>query len=151
MADGSILPRESGISSRPMKGSVPFQSPDSLRMELNLPMAAELPAWVFAEALTLIVGGGYHGKSTLIKALESGVYNHVAGDGREYVITDSTAKEAAGRGRLKRPECGHLPVYQRSAQQKKDTHCFSTEDASGSTSQAAAVSSKGLRPEAVSF
>lgn len=138
VADGSILPRESGISSRPMKGSVPFQSPDSLRMELNLPHGGRITGMGLCRGITLIVGGGYHGKSTLLKALESGVYNHVAGDGREYVITDSTAmKLRAEDGRS--VQNVDISLFINDLPNKKDTHCFSTEDASGSTSQAAAV------------
>lgn len=138
VADGAILPRESGISSRPMKGSVPFQSPDSLRMELNLPHHGRITGMGLHRGITLIVGGGYHGKSTLLKALESGVYNHVAGDGREYVITDSTAmKLRAEDGRS--VQNVDISLFINDLPNKKDTRCFSTEDASGSTSQAAAV------------
>lgn len=138
VADGAILPRESGISSRPMKGSVPFQSPDSLRMELNLPHHGRITGMGLYRGITLIVGGGYHGKSTLLKALESGVYNHVAGDGREYVITDSTAmKLRAEDGRS--VQNVDISLFINDLPNKKDTRCFSTEDASGSTSQAAAV------------
>ena len=138
VADGAILPRESGISSPPMKGSVPFQSPDSLRMELNLPHHGRITGMGLHRGITLIVGGGYHGKSTLLKALESGVYNHVAGDGREFVITDSTAmKLRAEDGRS--VQNVDISLFINDLPNKKDTHCFSTEDASGSTSQAAAV------------
>ena len=91
VADGSILPRETGVSDRPMKGSVAFHSPDSLRITLNLPGHGPISGMAIHRGITLIVGGGYHGKSTLLKALESGVYNHIPGDGREYVITDETA------------------------------------------------------------
>ena len=91
VADGAILPRESGIFSRPMKHSVPFISPESLRITMNLPHKGKIIGMGIPQGITLIVGGGYHGKSTLLNALELGVYNHIAGDGREYVITDDTA------------------------------------------------------------
>lgn len=138
VADQAILPRESGISSRPMKGSVPFESPQSLRVELNLPHHGPITGMGIPRGITLIVGGGYHGKSTLLKALESGVYNHIAGDGREYVITDSTAmKLRAEDGRSVRNT--DISLFINDLPNKKDTTCFTTEDASGSTSQAAAV------------
>lgn len=138
VADEAILPRESGISSRPMKGSVPFVSPQSMRVELNLPHHGAITGMGLKRGITLIVGGGYHGKSTLLKALESGVYNHIAGDGREYVITDSTAmKLRAEDGRSIRNT--DISLFINDLPNKKDTRCFSTEDASGSTSQAAAV------------
>jgi predicted ABC-class ATPase len=137
-ADGSILPRETGISDRPMKNSVPFSSPASLRITLNLPHRGPLTGMAIRRGITLIVGGGYHGKSTLLKALEAGVYNHIAGDGREFVITDNTAvKLRAEDGRSINQV--DISLFIRDLPNKKDTTCFSTADASGSTSQAAAV------------
>lgn len=138
VADKSILPRESGISSKPMKGSVPFMSPESLRVGLNLPHHGPITGMGVRRGITLIVGGGYHGKSTLLKALESGVYNHVEGDGREYVVTDSSAmKLRAEDGRS--IQNTDISLFINDLPNRKDTKCFSTEDASGSTSQAAAV------------
>ena len=138
IANGSILPRENGVSDKPMKGAVPFRSPRSMEVALTLPHKGNLTGMGSPRGITLIVGGGYHGKSTLLKALERGVYNHIRGDGREYVITDSTAmKIRAEDGRAVShvnisPFINHLP-------NGKDTVDFSTEDASGSTSQAANV------------
>ena len=138
VADEAILPRESGISSKPMKDSVPFASPGSLRVELTLPHHGRITGMGLHRGITLIVGGGYHGKSTLLKALEAGVYNHIAGDGREYVITDATAmKLRAEDGRS--VQNVDISLFINDLPNKKDTRCFSTEDASGSTSQAAAV------------
>ncbi len=136
LADGSVLPRESGISDRPMKGAVPFQSPAVCKVTVTLPYHGPVTGMGIKKGITLFVGGGYHGKSTLLQALEMGVYNHIAGDGREYVITDPSAwKLRAEDGRSIShtdisPFINHLP-------NKKDTVHFSTEDASGSTSQAA--------------
>ena len=90
------------------------------------------------KGITLIVGGGYHGKSTLLEALELGVYNHIAGDGREYVITDDSAmKLRAEDGRS--IQGTDISMFIRNLPNGRDTSCFSTEDASGSTSQAAAT------------
>lgn len=136
VADGSILPRESGVSEKPMKGAVPFKSPDSLKVTLDLPNQGKVTGMGIRKGITLFVGGGYHGKSTILQALQNGVYNHVKGDGRELVITDDTAvKLRAEDGRSIAnvdisPFIGNLP-------NKRDTAHFSTEDASGSTSQAA--------------
>lgn len=136
VADGSILPRESGVSERPMKGAVPFKSPDSLKVTITLPNQGKVTGMGIPRGITLFVGGGYHGKSTILQALQNGVYNHVKGDGRELVITDDTAvKLRAEDGRSIAsvdisPFIGNLP-------NKRDTAHFSTEDASGSTSQAA--------------
>lgn len=138
VADGSILPRESGISSRPMKGSVPFTSPDSLRITLDLPHKGTITGMGIKEGITLIVGGGYHGKSTLLTALELGVYNHIAGDGREYVITDESAlKLRSEDGRFIKDV--DISMFINDLPNGKDTQRFSTEDASGSTSQAAGI------------
>lgn len=138
VADGSILPRESGASQKPMKGAVRFQTPLSLQVSMELPFHGTLTGMGIPQGITLIVGGGYHGKSTLLKALEMGVYNHVAGDGREYVITDDTAvKIRAEDGRS--IKCTDVSMFINHLPNEKDTKQFSTEDASGSTSQAANV------------
>ena len=138
VADGSILPRESGVSSRPMKGAVPFRAPRELAVTLDLPNRGKITGMGIPRGITLIVGGGYHGKSTLLKALELGVYDHVAGDGREYVITDRTAvKIRAEDGRsIRRTD---ISMFINGLPNGKDTVSFETEDASGSTSQAANV------------
>ena len=138
VADGSILPRASGISPLPMRGAVPFHSPGELAVTLELPHRGTLTGMGIPKGVTLIVGGGYHGKSTLLKALERGVYNHIAGDGREYVITDSSAvKIRAEDGRsIRRTD---ISMFINDLPNGKDTVHFSTEDASGSTSQAANV------------
>lgn len=138
IADGSILPRESGISSRPMKASILFTSPDSLRISINLPHKGKITGMGIPKGITLIVGGGYHGKSTLLNALELGVYNHIPGDGREYVITDATAvKLRSEDGRFIKDV--DISMFINDLPNKKDTRCFSTLDASGSTSQAAGI------------
>ena len=138
VADGAILPRESGISSHPMKDSIPFQSPDTLRVTMTLPHKGKITGMGIPEGITLIVGGGYHGKSTLLNALELGVYNHVPGDGREYVVTNDTAlKLRSEDGRFIKDV--DISLFINDLPNKKDTSCFSTEDASGSTSQAAGI------------
>ena len=138
IADGSILPRESGISSRPMKASIPFTSPDSLRISINLPHKGKITGMGIPKGITLIVGGGYHGKSTLLNALELGVYNHIPGDGREYVITDATAvKLRSEDGRFIKDV--DISMFINDLPTKKAPRCFSTLDASGSTSQAAGI------------
>lgn len=138
IANGAILPRESGISQRPMKQAIPFKSPASMEITLNLPYAGAITGMGIPKGVTLIVGGGYHGKSTLLEALERGVYDHIAGDGREYVITDSSAmKIRAEDGRSVRQV--DISMFINDLPNKKDTKHFNTEDASGSTSQAANV------------
>ena len=138
VANGSVLPRKSGVSDLPLKDSIPFVSPASLERELALPHRGALRGMAIPRGITLIVGGGYHGKSTLLEALQTGVYNHIAGDGREYVITDDTAvKLRAEDGRSIRNV--NISLFINDLPNKKDTTCFSTPDASGSTSQAAGV------------
>ncbi len=138
VANGSVLPRESGISSRPMKGGIAFQSPKSMEVTMQLPHKGIISGMGIRRGITLIVGGGYHGKSTLLKALELGVYDHIEGDGREYVITDDTAlKIRAEDGRSIRKT--DISMFINDLPNGKDTRQFYTEDASGSTSQAANV------------
>ncbi|MBF0588356.1 MAG: ABC-ATPase domain-containing protein [Magnetococcales bacterium] len=139
VANGAILPRRSGVDDRPMEhGAHPFSAPKSLLRTPTLPHAGPTPGMAIPQGVTLIVGGGFHGKSTLLQALERGVYNHRPGDGRERVVTDPSAvKICAEDGRAVhgvelRPFINHLPGG-------KPTHHFTTENASGSTSQAANI------------
>ena len=136
--DGAILPRESGISSRPMKNCVAFSSPKSLQVTMKLPHKGMITGMGIPKGITLIVGGGYHGKSTLLNALELGVYNHIQGDGREYVITDAAAQKLRSEdGRFVKDV--DISLFINDLPNKKDTGCFTTQDASGSTSQAAGI------------
>jgi predicted ABC-class ATPase len=139
VADGAVLPRRTGVDDRPMtEGAVPFRSPDSLRVSFELPHAGSVSGLGVPCGVTLIVGGGYHGKSTLLRALERGVYDHIAGDGRELVVADVAAvKVRAEDGRSVAgvdisPFIDGLPGG-------ADTTAFCSADASGSTSQAAAI------------
>jgi predicted ABC-class ATPase len=143
VAEGSVLPRESGASDRPLgAGAQALCVPDALRVELALPprggAARSVAGLGIREGVTLIVGGGYHGKSTLLRALERGVYPHVPGDGRERVVTRSDAVKirAEDGRRVERVDVsgfiGRLPGA-------RSAESFSTEDASGSTSQAANI------------
>ena len=138
VGDGSVLPRQSGISSLPMKDAVPFKSPESLAVTLNLPHAGAMQGMGIRKGVTLIVGGGYHGKSTLLNALEKGVYDHIRGDGREYVITDRTAAKVRAEDGRSITDVD-ISLFIRDLPNGKDTVRFSTQDASGSTSQAANV------------
>ena len=138
VADGSVLPRVSGISPLPMKDAVPFVSPEAQAVSLTLPHAGMVRGMGIRKGVTLIVGGGYHGESTLLGALEKGVYDHIRGDGREYVITDNSAvKVRAEDGRSITDV--DISLFIRDLPNGKNTELFSTEDASGSTSQAANV------------
>lgn len=138
VADNSILPRESGVSDRPLKDSIPFYSPETMAVTFTLPHKGNMRGMGIKKGITLIVGGGYHGKSTLLKALERGVYNHIAGDGREYVITEESALKLRAEDGRKITNTdislfiNHLP-------NGKNTEKFCTLDASGSTSQAANI------------
>lgn len=136
VADGSILPRESGVSQRPMKKAVAFKSPDSLAVTMELPHRGAVRGMGIRCGITVIAGGGFHGKSTLLKALERGVYDHIAGDGREFVIT----QESAYKLRAEEGRCVHktdISMFISNLPTKADTTSFSTENASGSTSQSA--------------
>lgn len=138
VADGSILPRESGSSSRPMRGALPFEAPCEQEVVLNLPHHGPTRGMGIRRGVTLIVGGGYHGKSTLLQALQEGVYDHVAGDGREYVACDTTAVKLRAEDRRAVHEVD-ISLFIDNLPNGCDTTCFSTLDASGSTSQAASA------------
>ncbi len=140
IANNSTLPRASGTSDKPMsaKEAIPFRAPESLAMEINLPHAGPIKGMAIPKGVTLITGGGYHGKSTLLNTLEVGIYNHIPTDGREHCVSVAqSAKIRAYSGRYVAktdisPFIKNLPF-------QKDTTGFSTENASGSTSQAANI------------
>ena len=140
IAENAVLPRASGVDSRPLssEGVIPFQSCQSMKASITLPNRGEISGMGIRKGVTLIVGGGYHGKSTLLNALEYGIYNHIPDDGRELVVTNADAvKIRAEDGRSIQnlnidPFISNLPIDQ-------DTTEFSTANASGSTSQAANI------------
>ncbi|MBD2576276.1 ABC-ATPase domain-containing protein [Oscillatoria sp. FACHB-1406] len=139
VANGAILPRRSGVDERPLKeGALPFQSPPSLQVEFDCPNRGKIAGMGIPAGVTLIVGGGYHGKSTLLRAIALGVYNRIPGDGREFVVTHPAAmKIRAEDGRSIvgtdiSPFIDNLPGG-------SSTLNFSTTNASGSTSQAANI------------
>lgn len=151
IADGSLLPRESGASDRPAKGdAVRFETPPGLRVTLELahPIADpsggadrhDVSGMGIPEGVTVIVGGGYHGKSTLLRALERGVYAHIPGDGRERVATASGAVKIRAEDGRRVEACDISPFIRELPQglaPSRSTASFRSDDASGSTSQAA--------------
>ena len=139
VADGAVLPRESGASDRPLgDDAVSFESPEEYRVEVDLPNRGIVSGMGIPEGVTLVAGGGFHGKSTLLSALSWGVYDHVPGDGRELVVArDDAVKIRAEDGRSVSgvdisAMIGDLPGG-------RSTEDFSTPNASGSTSQAANI------------
>ena len=138
IGNGAILPRESGVSTKPLKDGKEFISPKELEVSINLPNKGLIKGMGIKKGITLIVGGGYHGKSTLLNALELGVYNYIEGDGREYVISDSSAMKVRaedGRAIIK----DDISLFINNLPNGKDTKKFTSENASGSTSQAANI------------
>jgi len=137
IANGSILPRKNGSDDKPMsdKMAITFKAPQSLTQEIQLPNAGLIKGLAITKGITLIAGGGYHGKSTLLSTLERAIYNHIPGDGREYCASNvKTVKVRAYSGRhVTKTDISmfinNLPLHQ-------DTSSFSTNNASGSTSQA---------------
>ncbi|WP_326687339.1 ABC-ATPase domain-containing protein [Streptomyces sp. NBC_01795] len=140
VAEGAVLPRRSGVDDRPASGEgvVPFVSPAELRVTVELPHAGAVSGMGVPEGVSLVVGGGFHGKSTLLRALETGIWDHVPGDGRELVVsrTETVKLRAEDGRRVERVDVhafvDHLP-------DGSDTSDFSTQNASGSTSQAASL------------
>jgi predicted ABC-class ATPase len=140
VADGAHLPRRTGIDDRPLPPdeTVPFCAPDSLRVEIDLPNSGSVTGMGLGPGVTLIVGGGFHGKSTLLRALEAGVYNHRPGDGRELVVTrEDAVKIRAEDGRS--VSGVDISGFIDGLPFGRDTKAFSSPNASGSTSQAASI------------
>ncbi|MFT4622335.1 MAG: putative ABC-class ATPase [Myxococcota bacterium] len=137
VADGSVLPRRSGIDQRPLPDAVPMHSPTTLRVQLD-GLDGPVHGLGIRRGITLIVGGGFHGKSTLLQALQRGHLDHVPGDGRERVVSDpDTVKVRAEDGR--RVTGVDISAFLSDLPGGRSTRPFSTDDASGSTSQAAAI------------
>lgn len=140
IADGSVLPRKSGSSDEPFVDSslVPFSSPEQYRVSLRTRNSGDIVGMGIPVGITLIVGGGFHGKSTLLEAIQTGIYNKIPGDGREYVVADPTGvKIRAEDGR--RVDSVDISQFVRELPGGKRTQCFSTDNASGSTSQASNI------------
>lgn len=139
IADGAVLPRRTGVDDRPLlHDRVAFQSPPSLQVEFNCPNRGRITGMGIPAGITLIVGGGFHGKSTLLRAIEVGIYNHIPGDGREWVVTNPAAvKIRAEEGRS--VSGVDISSFIDRLPQGRSTTQFSTENASGSTSQAANI------------
>jgi predicted ABC-class ATPase len=140
IADGAVLPRRSGVDDRPLPSdlAIPFAAPESLRYTLPTPNGGPVSGLGIARGITLIVGGGYHGKSTLLRAIARGVYDHVPDDGRERVVT------VAGAAKIRAEDGRHVAGTDISnfiarLPDGVDTRRFETTNASGSTSQAAAI------------
>ncbi len=139
VGNGSILPRESSISEKPMKGAVPFKSPEALEEAIELPSGKVVKGMALPEGLTVVTGGGYHGKTTLLEAVQEGIYDHVAGDGREFVVSRKyTVLVKAEDGRI----VSHVDIssFISRLPSGEDTADYVSLDASGSTSMAASIS-----------
>ena len=138
VGEGAMLPRRTGVDDRPLTDGVAFTTPPERRITLTVPNAGSITGMGIPQGISLIVGGGFHGKSTLLTALELGVYDHIPGDGRVRVVTDPTAVKI--RAEDGRPVAGaDLSPFINNLPYGKSTTAFSTELASGSTSQAAAL------------
>ena len=139
VGDGSILPRKCGGCDEPLPDAVPFESPSSLRVEVEVPWLKETVTGMgVRKGLTLIMGSAFHGKSTLLEAIAAGVWNHVPGDGRERVVTIREAMYVrAEDGRF--VTCVDVSPFIHDLPGARDTRCFSTSDASGATSTAASI------------
>ena len=138
IAEGSLLPRHSGIHDRPLADGIKFRSPPELKYEVTVPHRGNLSGMLIPKGITLIVGGGFHGKSTLLQALERGVYNHIPGDGRELVVTTTTAVKIRAEDHRSINQVDISPFIS-TLPGNRSTESFSTDNASGSTSQAANI------------
>ena len=137
IGNGSILPRRCGGCEEPLPGAVPFESPPSLRVEIET-RHGPVAGMGVPRGSMVVAGTAFHGKTTLLEAIQYGIYNHVPGDGRERVVSlRGTVKIRSEDGR--RVSCVDISTFVHSLPGGRDTRCFSTEDASGATSMAAAI------------
>ena len=135
IANNSILPRKTGNNDKPLKTAKPFKTPETLKQEYITNNNTKIIGMGIPEGITIIIGGGYHGKTTLLESIQNGVYNHIYQDGREYTITDKTAtKIKAENGR--NIEKVNINSFISNTPNNINTKQFTTNNASGSTSQA---------------
>ncbi len=142
LAEGSVLPRRSGRDTRPLAvpPALPLEVPESLGREIRLASGESVRGLAIPEGLTVVVGGGFHGKTTLLEAIMRGVHPHPPGDGREGVVTDPTVvliESEEGRS-VARMDLGAF-LDRAALPETVSADAFSTGNASGSTSEAAAV------------
>ncbi len=135
IAEGSILPRDD--KGGKAENALPFSCPVELKRKICFPDGCEIEGMLIAEGVTVITGGGYQGKSTILNALEMGIYNHLPGDGREFVITEESAVKVYAEDGRPITDLDISPFFNEI--QNKNVHRFSTEHASGSVSQAANI------------
>jgi predicted ABC-class ATPase len=139
--NGAILPRRSGVDDRPLaEGATPFESPSRWERSFELPRTQTIiTGMAIPQGVTLICGGGFHGKSTLLQALQWAIYPKLAGDGREFcVVRPQATTVRAEDGRA--VQAVNISDFLRDLPGgHKDTACFSTDNASGSTSQASSI------------
>lgn len=133
--DGAVLPRASGISEDPLEGAIPFEAPAEMAVTLNV-NGRDVRGMGIPKGVTVITGGAFHGKSTLLQALTRSVYPHVPGDGREGIVIDESAlRVGVEDGRSVRGT--DLSQFVRDLPGGVSTREFTTASASGSTSEAA--------------
>ena len=137
VGDGSVLPRRCGGCEEPLPGAVPFESPPGMRVVVET-SEGSVSGMGVARGATVVAGTAFHGKTTLLEAVQYGIYNHVPGDGRERVVSlRSAVKIRAEDGRS--VSCVDISTFVHDVPGGLDTSCFSTRDASGATSMAAAI------------
>ena len=140
--NGAILPRKSGIDERPLTDSdghvVPFRSPETLEVKIKTPHSGTVSGMGIPAGITIIAGGGFHGKSTLLNALVHGVYGHIPMDGRELLATVPDAVKIRAEDGRSITQVNIAPFIH-DLPYGKNTSSFTTENASGSTSQAANI------------
>jgi len=90
IADGSVLPRRDDDLA-PMIDAVPFSCSDDLKVTFDVPYGEPITGAGIPKGFTAVSGCSRSGKSTLIDAIYAGVYDHIPGDGREYVISSPDA------------------------------------------------------------
>jgi len=137
IGNGSILPRKAGFSQEPLGNAVPFKSPPELEGEICVEHGC-IRGMLVEDGVNIITGGAYHGKTTLLQGILEGVYNHVQGDGREQVVSrPDTFLVQADDGRI--ITCTDISLFFNTLPDGRDSVCFNTLDASGSTSMAASI------------
>ena len=87
VADHARLSRVGDSDQPDLERAIPLVVDEALARNVDVPHAGALRGFGVPAGLTLILGDAYSGRAELMHAIGDGIYNHVAGDGREMVIT----------------------------------------------------------------
>ena len=138
IGEGAFLIRQDNSDKPDYDRDVPFIVPDELLVDMDVPNKGRIRGLGIPTGITVVLGDAYSGRTELMKALAAGIYNHVPGDGREYVISmpDTVYVAAEDRRSVQRVD---ISAFVRQNPAGRDVRQYTTTHADPCAAQAAAV------------